>query len=390
MKKKRILLFVAAIVIAGVLTYFLSESYYGHGSLDIVASGHVEVTEVDLSFRMPGHVARMRVDEGDYVTKGQLLAELDQVPLLVRRDQAAAQLDEFQARLASLQLAIEMKESLLAAQLKQAEAGLSAADARYKSLKRGSRAEEIAEAKAMRDKAKTEFENRRIDFERMKALYEQKIVSASQYDAARASQEAALAAFNAAKERYKLVKAGPRQESVQEGEADLAGYDAAVAAAEANSQEVDKMRLDHQALQAQRDQAKAALNLAEDDLAKSRLYAPFEGTVIVKDVEEMEFVQAGAPVLTVAQLNWVWVRTYIPETQLGRVYFGQEASVTSDTFPLRILPGVVSFISPEAEFTPKNVQTKEERVKLVYQIKVKVENPHQQLKAGMPVEVTLR
>jgi HlyD family secretion protein len=390
MKKKRIALFAAAIVIAGVLTYFLSESYYGHGSLDIVASGHVEVTEVDLSFRMPGHVARMAVDEGDYVTQGQLLAELDQVPLSVRRDQAAAQLDEFQARLASLQLAIEMKENLLAAHLKQAEAGLSAADARYQSLKRGSRAEEIAEAKAMRDKAKTEFENRRIDYERMKALYEQKIVSASQYDAARASQEAALAAFNAAKERYKLVKAGPRQESVQEGAANLAGYDAAVLAAEANRQEVDKMRLDHQALQAQRDQAKAALSLAEDELAKSRLYAPFEGTVIVKDVEEMEFVQAGAPVLTVAQLNWVWVRTYIPETQLGRVYFGQEADVKSDTFPLTTLPGVVSFISPEAEFTPKNVQTKEERVKLVYQIKVKVENPHQQLKAGMPVEVILR
>ena len=107
-------------------------------------------------------------------------------------------------------------------------------------------------------------------------------------------------------------------------------------------------------------------------------------------MEEGEFVQAGSPVLTLAQLDRVWVKTYVPETQLGQVFYGQKANVISDTFPDKRYPGTVTYISPEAEFTPKNVQTKEERVKLVYRIKVSLENPHQELKAVMPVDVVLR
>ena len=114
-----------------------------------------------------------------------------------------------------------------------------------------------------------------------------------------------------------------------------------------------------------------------------------DGFVTVKDVEEAEFVQAGTPVLTLARLDNVWVKTYVPETQLGRVRLGQKARVLSDTFPGKVYPGTVSYISPKAEFTPKNVQTKEERVKLVYRIKVTLENPNQELKAGMPVDVVL-
>jgi HlyD family secretion protein len=110
----------------------------------------------------------------------------------------------------------------------------------------------------------------------------------------------------------------------------------------------------------------------------------------VKDVEEKEFVQPGTPVLTVADLGEVWVKTYVPETELGRVRLGQHAEVLSDTFPGKVYRGKVTFISPEAEFTPKNVQTKEERVKLVYRIKVTLKNPNQELKAGMPVDVILR
>ena len=104
----------------------------------------------------------------------------------------------------------------------------------------------------------------------------------------------------------------------------------------------------------------------------------------------MEFVQAGAPVLTLARLNRVWVKTYVPETQLGRIRLGQQATVMSDSFPDKVYPGTVTYVSPEAEFTPKNVQTKEERVKLVYRIKVSLDNPNQELKAGMPVDVLLR
>jgi HlyD family secretion protein len=390
MKRGKISAVMVLLLAAAACVVYLG--YYRNRSNDhaIMTSGHVEVTEVDMSFRLPGHVSRLLVDEGDHVKQGTLLAELDQHVLKARRDQAQAQVRELDAKGAALALSIKIKEDVLSAEIRKAQAGVSAAEARYRSLKTGSRKEEIAEAAAARDRAKTEWENRRRDFMRMKALFERQIISFSQYDAARTSEEAARAAYEAAEERYKLVKAGPRQEMVLEGQANLAGSDAALSAAEAARREIDRLKLDLKALQAQAEQARAALAIAQDDLANSRMHAPFDGFVTVKDVEEGEFVQAGSPVLTLAQLDRVWVKTYVPETQLGRVFYGQKADVISDTFPGKRYPGTVTYISAEAEFTPKNVQTKEERVKLVYRIKVSLENPDQELKAGMPVDVILR
>jgi HlyD family secretion protein len=389
MKRRKIPVIAAVVVAAGLIYYF---KFYlpGLSNGEIKASGHIEVTEVDMSFRIAGHVAKLFVDEGMKPKKGEVLAELDQEILKARRDQAEAQVRELEAREASLAMTIKIKEEVLDADINRARAGVKAADARYQSLRTGSREQEIAEAAAARDQAKFESENRERDFQRMKELFSSHIISASQYDAARTSAEAARAAYEAALERYKLVKAGPRDELVSEGKANLASSSASLVAAEAGRKEVEKLKLDLQALQAQRNQAKALLAIAEEDLKKSRLYSPFDGFVTVKDVEEGEYVQAGTPVITVADLDEVWVKTYVPETQLGKVYLGQKAEVISDSFPGKTYPGTVTFISPEAEFTPKNVQTQEERVKLVYRIKVTLRNPKQELKAGMPVDVILK
>lgn len=390
MKAKKSALALVIVLAAAALVYYFG--YYRSNSVrsGILTSGQVEVTEVDLSFRIPGHVARLLVEEGSQVKKGEPLAELKQTVLLARRDQARAGVKELEARLASLDLGIRIKEEVLEAEVKRARAGVSAARARYRSLKKGSRAEEINEAAAARDRAQTEFVNRRKDFERMSNLYERRIIPTSQYDDARTALEAAQASFEAARERYNLVKAGPRQETVREGRANLYGSDAALSAAKAARREVEKMKLDRKALMAQAEQTRAMLTLAEDDLAESRLFAPFDGFVTIKNVEEQEFVQAGTPVLTLAHLDRVWVKTYVPETELGRLRLGQKAEITTDSFPDKTYPGTVTYISPLAEFTPKNVQTREERVKLVYRIKISLDNPNQELKAGMPVDVLLR
>jgi HlyD family secretion protein len=390
MKKRKIVPPVLVLLIIACLVVYFVLVRKGVRDGEIITSGHIEVTEVDMSFRLQGHVARLWVDEGARVKKGDVLAELDQEPIRERRDQAIAAVREFEAKVASLSLSTNIRQDVLDAEVKKAQAAVSAADARYQSLKTGSREEEIAEVAATRDKARTEWENRMADFKRIKDLYDGKIVSASQYDNALTGAEASRAAYLAAEERYKLVKAGPRKEAVMEGKANLAGSGAALSAAEAGSREVEKMKLDLRALHSQLDQARAALAIAEDDLRKSTLYAPFNAFVTVKDTEEKEFVQPGTPVVTIADLDEVWVKTYVPETQLGRVRLGQEADVLSDTFLGKVYRGKVTFISPEAEFTPKNVQTKEERVKLVYRIKVTLTNPNQELKAGMPVDVIIR
>jgi HlyD family secretion protein len=387
--RKILLFFVLIAAAAGIAFYYYGYRPGLHPEI-IRTSGHIEVTEVDMSFRLAGHVAALHVDEGYEVAKGALLAELDRGVIQARRDQAAAQLAELEAREASLIVSIQIREGVLDAEVKRARAAVSAAGARYRSLKTGSREEEIAEAAAVMERSRAEWENRKRDYERMKDLYERKIISFSQFDAARTAEESARAALDAAEERYKLVRTGPRSELIQEGEANLEGSGAALAAAQIGRREVDKMRLDLKVVQAQAAQARALLRVAEDDLAKSSLHAPFDGFVTVKDTEQGEYVQPGTPVITIARLDEVWVKTYVPETQLGKIFLGQKAEVISDSFPEKTYPGAVTFISPEAEFTPKNVQTREERVKLVYRIKVTLENPRQELKPGMPVDVVMR
>ena len=388
--KRKLIPAALILVAATALIYYLAFYRDQQNNHAIQTSGHIEVTEVDMSFRIPGHVARLLVEEGDQVKKGQLLAELKQEILKAKYDQASAQLAEIQARYESLSLAVSIKEEVSAADVVRAEATMSAAESRYASLKTGSRKEEIKQAAAALEKARTEMQNRERDFKRMENLYERKIISTSQHDDSRTAAEAAKAGYLAALAQYRLVKAGPREEAVSEGEANVSGSGAALDATRAGAREVDKLKLDLKALGAQEDQVRAALAVAEDDLKESRLTAPLDGFITVKDVEEGEFVQAGTPVVTLAQLDRVWVKTYVPESQLGLVRLGQSVDVSTDSYPDKIYQGKVTYISPEAEFTPKNVQTKEERIKLVYRIKVSLDNPNQELKAGMPVDVVLR
>lgn len=390
MKARKIVAPLILLIIAAAVIYYFYFIDTRSDTSELTTSGHIEITEVDLSFRLPGHVNRLHVEEGNKVKKGDTLAELNKEVLKARRDQAIAKVKELEARRESMRLAIKIKEAVLEAEVSRAKAGVSAAEARYRSLKSGSRAEEIAEAAAAVEKAKTEYKNRQDDFLRMKQLYENKLIAASQYEASRTAANVAKAAVEAAEERYKLVKAGPREEMILEGEANLSGSGATLKVAEAGRQEVEKMRLDLKALNAQWEQARSLLAVAEDDFEECCLFAPFDGFVTVKDIEEGEYVQPGTPVITLARLDHVWVKTYVPETQMGRVQLGQAADVYTDSFPGKAYVGTVTYISPEAEFTPKNVQTKEERVKLVYRIKVSLENPNQELKAGMPVDVILR
>lgn len=390
MKPKIIIPVLLIVLIAAGITYFFVYYRPNHAENGIRSSGHVEVTEVDMSFRIPGHIARLLVQEGDIVAQGQVLAELKQTVFLARYDQSKAQLAELAARQDSLELAIKIKEYATEAQVRQAQAMVSAAEARYESLKTGSRTEEIKEAEASLEKARAELDNRRQDYKRMQNLFDRRIISASQMDDSRTSYDAALAVYKAVEEKFKLISSGPRQEMIKEGQANVFGTDAALETAKIGRHEAEKMRLDLKALQAQIDQAAAAMAIVEDDLNESRLRAPFNGLVSVKNVDEGEYVQVGTPVLTLAQTKRLWVKTYIPETHLGRIQIGQEAYIISDTFPDKRYVGNITYISPKAEFTPKNVQTREERIKLVYRIKVSLDNLNQELKAGMPVDVVLR
>jgi len=291
----------------------------------LVLSGNIEVTDAQLGFKTAGRVAERPIFEGDSVKEGQLIARLDDAEQRAQRD------------------------------IRRAE--LAAAEAALAELEAGSRPQEIAAAEAALHSAEAERDRARFDFARQKELRSADAIAQRDFETAEATLKVGEAKSAQAAEQLKLVREGPRAEEIAQGRARVA-------------------------------QARASLALAETQLENTRLLSPLAGVVISHNIEPGEFVAAGTPVVTVADLAHVWVRAYVNQTDLGRIRLGQKAAVRIDTFPDRTFEGTVGFVASEAEFTPKTVQTTKERVKLVFRIKVDVCSPKGELKPGMPADVS--
>ncbi len=293
----------------------------------LVASGTVEATDAQLGFQVPGRIARLAPQEGDRVAAGDELATLDVSELDARRAQAQAQVEAVRAQL----------DELLA----------------------GSRREEVAQGRATLAAADSRVADAERDAERARTLLAGRAVSREAVDKATLAVDLARRQRDQAAEQLALLEQGPRPERITAARAQLAQAEAAVATLDAT-------------------------------LANSRITAPFAGVVTLRHREPGEIVGAGAAVVTLMNLDDRWVRIYVPENRLGRVAIGQPAEITSDTFPQRRYTGEVAFIASSAEFTPKNVQTAEERVKLVYAVKVRITgDTEQELKPGLPADVRL-
>lgn len=325
MNKKIVVLILGAVVVALAIGAVFRRYHAANGG-GLKLTGTIETTSVTVSFRVPGRLKERLVDEGQQVTVGQIIARLEDDELKDERTARAADQQAAQAALAD--------------------------------LKAGSRQEEIAASVATLARLKAEADRAAQDATRAEALFKKEVIPRKELDAARAAKEATAAAVREGDERLKLVKVGPRPDAVKQAQARLEG-------------------------------AVAARSLADTRLSQAVLAAPISGTVMTKHAEPGELLAAGSPVITVARMDEVWVRAYLPETQLGKIKLGQRATVTSDTWKGRAYQGTVSFIASEAEFTPRNVQTEAERVKLVYRIKITIANPKQELKPGMPVDAVI-
>jgi membrane fusion protein YbhG len=270
-KRLAIAAVIAALVAAAIVFYRYGNSRDQNG---LVASGNVEVTEVNVGFKAPGRVAELFTDEGRTVKEGEKIASLDNAEL----------------------------ESL------------------------------VNQGRAAVRNAEAQFAKAKNDYDRFGKLFHDSVISPQQMDAART-------AYDVARSQLEL--------------------------------------------------SRAALRTADVRLRDSVLFSPLSGVVLRKNVEEGETVTAGAPVFTIGDLDSPWIKVYVKEDKLGLVKLGQKAEVSVDTFPGKKYEGTITFISSEAEFTPKNVQTREERVKLVFGIKVSVKNEKDELKPGMPADVKI-
>ncbi len=338
-------------------------------------SGNVEVTEVAVSFKLPGRVRERRVDEGMPVAAGQVVAVLDADDL--EREAAVRDAEAAAANAALAELLAGSRRQEIA----RAEADAARARARVEELEAGSRPQEIQAAEAGVARAQAEADRLARDHERIAALYARGAVARRELEAAKAADDVAEARLREARENLLLVREGPRREEVAQARAalDQAVESASLVREGPRAETIAQAR-------ARARQAGEAAALARTRLSYATVRSPLAGTVLSKNMEPGDYVSAGTPVVTVGDLRNAWVRGYVAETDLARVKLGQAVSIANDTYPGKRYAGRVSFISAEAEFTPKSVETAKERVKLVYRIKVAVDNPAMELKPGMPVD----
>jgi HlyD family secretion protein len=289
----------------------------------IRVSGNIEITDADVSFKIAGRVTERLVSEGDLVKAGQVVARLDSTDL-------------------------QQEVSLRKAEIRAAEAALA-------ELLAGSRAEEIEQARAAVRRNEAELERLRLELERVKKLHEQEVLPARDLDTARAAYDVGVERVKESREALQLAEKGPRSEQIDQARANL-------------------------------QRAGEALALAETRAGYAEIVSPLKGVVLSENVEAGEYVSAGTPIVTVGDLANVWLRAFIGESDLGRVKIGQQVSITVDSYPGKTYTGRVTFIASQSEFTPRNVQTQKERVKLVYRIKIDIANPNMELKPGMPAD----
>ena len=326
MTPKRIVPVVAGAVVALAVAAYLVIRHNHHNG-GLMASGSVEATEAALGFQVPGRIEWVDPHEGDRVRAGDTLAALDRTELTARLAQARAQ--------------------------------AAAARALLTELEAGSRSEELAQAREGAQAAADRYADAERDYARVQRLFQGGAVSQEALDKAKLALDVARSQRDQADQQLQLVQSGPRKERI-------AAQHAMVA------------------------QAEAAVHQAEATLANAVIAAPFDGVISVRDREPGETVAAGAPVLTELNLGDRWVRIYISEDRIGAVQLGEPAAISADTYPGKTYDGTVSFIASEAEFTPRNVQTAEERVKLVYAVKVRITgDATNDLKPGMPADVRL-
>ncbi|HUX60392.1 MAG TPA: efflux RND transporter periplasmic adaptor subunit [Ignavibacteriaceae bacterium] len=292
----------------------------------IEASGTIEATNVTVSSKVSGQVLKLNFREGDLVKVGDTLMTIDHDNLSI--------------------------------QLQQAVAGEEQSVAQLQLMKEGARSEDIKQAEDAVKQAKANYDLAKQDRERNEKLFRSKSITQQQFDNIISRYDIASAQLNSSQENLKKMKNFYRPDDIKQAEANV-------------------------------NRQKASVDLLKKYISDSYVTAPISGFIVKKFVEAGESVVPLSSLVMLSNLSYVDLDIYVSEEELGSVKLGQKADVSIDAFKNKVYPGKVIYISPEAEFTPKNIQTKDERTKLVFKVKVHVPNPNFELKDGMPADAII-
>lgn len=344
----------------------------------LVYSGTVETREIEVGSKVGGRVTLVGVEEGQQVKAGAVLVRFEADELKAQLAQAQASVMQAEADLAKMEHGNRPEE------IAQADATAHAQRAALEAAKNGPRAQELAQAQADYDAAQADAVNAEGTFKRMAMLVRGETISRQQYDDALAKRDATAQKAESARQRLKLLQAGTRQEDLDAAEQ---RYLQAKAAAELARRGF--RREDVQAAQGRLEQAKGHVAELQARLREAELLAPADGLVETVSIRSGDLVPAGRIVMTMLESSQLWVRIYIPETEMAKVKLGQQATVTVDSLGGKSFNGHVAQVNASSEFLPRNVQTRDDRQHQVFGAKVMVDNPGGILKSGMAATVRL-
>ena len=375
--KRRVMIGVAALavlVVAGWLIHSCASS-----KKSFVYSGTIETREIQIGSKIGGRVLQVPVEEGQAVKAGALLVQFEFDEVKAQRAQAQAQLKQAEADLQRLQRGYRPEE------IAQAKATAEQQRAMLAAAENGPRSQELQQAEADYAAAKADAANAQTNYQRMETLVRADTVSRQQYDNAKATRDSTAQRAESLRQRFALLQAGTRKEDLQAAQE---RYRQAQAAADMMKHGYRKE--DIAAGQAKFDEAKARVNQLDVQLKEAELFAPADGLVQTVSVRTGDLVGPGKIVVTMLESSQLWVKVYVPETDLASVRVGQSAQVEVDSFRGHSFTGHIQEIASQAEFLPRNVQTRDDRQHQVFGVKVRVDNSDGALKSGMSATVRMQ
>jgi HlyD family secretion protein len=349
---------------------------FRHRHAVLTLPGVVEIQEVHLGSKIGGRVKRVDAVEGKTVDAGKPLV-IFAVPEL------EAQEKQWQAKLSAAEADYnKAKAGPRKEEVQAAQAAFESLEARLKMLKAGSRDEEKREARSQHESAEAELKMRREEFDRADRLFRQGSGSRADYDAARGARDSAQGQAAKAKARFDLLVAGTRVEEIEQAEAQLRQAKAnwELLKAGTRQEDIDSAKARVEELKGKLDELKA-------NLEEAVIRAPERVVIEVVAVRNGDLVAPNQPVVRVLRAQDLWVKVYVPETEMGKLQLDDRVEVTVDSHPEETFEGTIRQIAAESEFTPRNVQSPDERRHQVFAIKVYVDNPKGMFKSGMAAEV---
>jgi HlyD family secretion protein len=355
----------------------------------ITSTGTIEMTEINISARIGGTIAKILVDEGQQVQAGQLLAELDHQELNDQLASAQAALESAIIQERQTKVNLRLTQEQYQAQTKQALANQEAAKQQRRMTINGARRQELEMAQNNVHQTKAQLDLANKTYQRQQKLYEDGLIAQAQLDHYLSQKLVAEAQYKSACDNLSLVRAGAREEAVAIAKSQEQSATAGLDLAQSNERLIQLRRGEIALASASIKQAQASIALLQTQLKHCYIKAPMQGVISAKLSELGENVAAGTNIFTMLDMKRPWLKVYLPLTEAERVRVGDRVKVTIDAFPQRIFHGRVAQIASEAEFTPRNFQTKEERVKQVFAVKIRLSNASGLLKAGMPADAEI-